>query len=363
MRCRVAIFALLAVAGCGDDSGLTSGNTVDMVTEGPTDLAGPAGDFAVTPPDLAIPPDLAGIVTIIGTDCPLGNECGMGVTCLSSKLSAALPEGGFCTKQCIKDDDCGPGAFCGPSLPGLGPICYADCASNGGCMAANRVCSRRFAGFGDLVKSACLPGNRNARDGAPCKTFGDCNRNQACLNNPFDQPGGYCVTFGCTLGDNTTCSPAPGNAGLCIVPVQQGLNACLPACGSVSDCRGAENYGCNAILPMGQGPTVCNFQHAPPGAACVNDKGCGADNTPWKCLTSAKFPKGYCSGPLGGCDVAHSADTCPNGAHCYDPTPKAVGSGDEFCTADCKMESDCRVGDGYHCLLDAATNTNGCRVN
>ena len=342
--------ALFFLMGCSDNSGLSRDGAASDLThlDALADLAIPV-DFSMG--------DLTASLNL-GHDCPTGNECPMGQICLSAKLDKSLPPGGFCTKPCANDSDCGGNAFCGPSLPGVGSLCFANCEANQTCAAQNRVCSRRLNGTTDLVKTACIPGNPTARDGTACSTFGDCNKNQLCQNNPFEAPGGICITIACTPGDDTTCSPAQGNTGMCLVA--NGFSLCIAGCKMDSDCRTIDKYSCVDLSGKGKGPNVCIFVHPNPGAACAFDAQCAAANSPWRCLMGAKFPGGYCSGSLGGCDPK-DALSCPDHSACYDPTPNMPKSGDEYCTAGCTADGDCRMGQGYRCLPVNAM-AQGCRL-
>jgi hypothetical protein len=223
-----------------------------------------------------------------------------------------------------------------------GNLCFKGCGARGDC-GAHQVCSRRLNGGFDLVKTACIPGNDHAFDGSPCTTFGDCTENQFCSTNPFTTPGGMCVTIGCTPQNDATC--APGGDGICFGMGTTSL--CLDGCSVANDCRTADHYSC---VDPGNGKKVCVVVHADPGAACGTDADCGPAGTPWRCLMTAKFPNGYCSGAPGSCAPGGGADQCPDKAQCFDPTPAQPGNGDEFCAKNCNVAGDCRTGEGYQCV-------------
>ena len=348
-----SVVGVLSFAGCTDSSALTRDGAASD---------GSPGDAAATTADLAFAPDLLmpdlTMSLGLGHDCPMGNECGPGQICLSSKLDKSLPAGGYCTKPCANDPDCGGDAFCGPPLPGIGSLCFPNCGPNGTCTAQNRVCGRRLNGTVDLVKTACLPGNPTAKDGSACSSFGDCNRNQVCQNNPFEAPGGACITIGCSPGDNTTCSPAAGNTGLCLV-AGANLDICLPTCAMDSDCRTLDKFSCVDVSGQGKGPNICAFVHNRPGAACKADTQCSAAGTAWRCLMGTAFPNGYCGAALGACNPKDGL-SCPEHAGCFDPTPNKPG--DEFCAALCNADGDCRMADGYRCLPIDGNGNKGCRL-
>jgi hypothetical protein len=319
------------LAGC-NDNGLASPDAATAPD------ASSGADLLVLP-DAGAQPDLP--PSSVGMPCPTGNECPSGWLCLGQKIARSLPQDGYCTKSCMNDPDCGAGAFCGPPFLNGVNYCWTSCDANMQCAAPHRVCSRRLDGNFDLVKTACIPGNPNAKDGDPCVSFEDCNRSQACLVNPFESPGGLCLTIGCTIGDNTTC--APGGNPQCIA-VGGTLNLCLAGCMANGDCRAAEGYVCQGAAPPKSG--LCLYPHAKIGDACTKDTDCGLVGSPWHCLTGAPFTNGYCSGIR--CDPSDDR-TCPTNAHCVDPTPTTPQSGDEFCVKDCTTTADCRVADGYSC--------------
>ena len=308
------------LAGCGDD--LASGGSNDL--QPPADLSMPD----LTPPiDLAPYPDLVPSLGV-GLPCPGGNECMAGLICLGPKLDPTLPPEGYCTKACMNDPDCGAGAFCGPPLDKVGNLCWLRCGPNDTCAQPKQVCSRRVGGFTDLVNKACVPGNAAARDGASCKSFGDCNRDQACIDNPFDFPGGYCVTFGCTVGDNNTC--APGGTPACLKA--DNINLCFAGCAGDGDCRINEGYKC--LQPPNSPVKICIFNN-PLGGHCKMPKDC-AGGPPWSCIVDANLPNGYCT--IVGCDTKMNTG-CPSNGQCID-----VGGGTGVCLKECSGNGDCAQG-------------------
>jgi hypothetical protein len=273
------------------------------------------------PPDAA-PPDAAPVE--IGAPCPTGTECGQLPVCLDE--GDGWTSDGFCTMFCTSDPECGPGAFCSPDLGGGVRICMPICA--GGTCDPNRVCSTLFGGTVQLPQPACV-------------SFFDCNGDSVCAANPFENPGGYCATIGCTLGDNTTCH----GDGACYQG--NGITFCLDQCGGAGDCR--MNYDCISFW----GFDVCLADHASPGDACANDAACGF--SPWDCLTGASFPGGYCGGM---CTPGVTA--CPAGSICHDPD--GAVSGDEYCADTCTFNNQCRQSDGYQCRSSSVAGTDVCRL-
>lgn len=327
--------ASLMIVGCGDD-GLAQGGR-DMAV---ADLSAPPD--LVPPEDLAPYPDLVASLGV-GMPCPNGNECGPGMLCLGSKLDAQLPAEGYCTKACTNDPDCGANAFCGPPIDKVGNLCWARCGANDTCTNPKQICGRRLGGFTDLVNKACLPGSASAKDGSPCKTFGDCNRNQACVANPFDFPGGYCATIGCTVGDSTTC--APGGTPVCL-PADN-LNFCFAGCMGDGDCRVNEGYKC--LQPPGVNTKICLMIN-PIGQHCKVQADC-AGGPPWSCIVDQTLPAGYCS--IIGCDA--KGDTgCPTNGHCVPVAGTAV------CLKSCNVDGDCASGTKCQTLPFASGNQKVC---
>jgi hypothetical protein len=343
MRSLTCVLAL-TLAACGSsstpgagDGGHHDGGTADAPT------------IDATPPDA--PPIDATPPNPLGMDCPTGTECPAGFTCLDE--ADGFPGNGYCTRGCLDDAECGADAFCGPDLGG-GRFCLPTCAS---CTASNRVCSPALNGFYQLPMPACIPGDPSAHDGHACNTFGDCNAHQACLDNPFDLPNGYCITTGCTVGDNTTC--ATGGDGVCIPLGGGGATGCLDGCTTTSDCRSTEGYTCDTVA---MGTNVCFYDHRRPGNTCTTATDCGA--APWQCLTGTAFPGGYCG--FMGCDPA-DASTCPFNTTCYDPTPGSL-DGTEYCARTCMVDSDCTGAainhehtTGYTCQASQPGAPNTCR--
>jgi hypothetical protein len=247
---------------------------------------------------------------------------------------------------CTADADCGQDASCSPTP--IGPagsprLCFQRCyAGAAGCAGAPaRVCADDLGGMLQLGQLACVPGDSTKVDGSPCDGhLGDCNAGQVCASNPFEFPGGMCLTFGCTVGDDSTC--APGGDGRCINA--GGPTLCVDPCTSGAMCRTGEGYAC-APLP-GLGYDICYFPHAAPGAACTGDAMCGPAGSPWRCLTGAAFPGGYCSGAAGTCDPM-DGNSCPFHSICHDPSP---APGNQYCVAGCMADGDCRMAEGYQCL-------------
>jgi hypothetical protein len=279
-------------------------------------------------PACAAPP--AGTV---GAPCATGAACtGTNSVCLDE--GEGWPSGGYCSRACTSDADCGGGARCSSPL-GDSRVCLATCCAGGLCGGAGLTCSRRLGG-GSVGFDACVPGDNGAGDGDACETFGDCAPGSACSDNPFESPGGYCVTIGCTPGDDSTCAPA--GDGTCIDPNPFDTQpaVCVDSCSSSGECRTSQGYAC---APIDIGRSACLNDHLDPGAGCSSDGQCGSP--PWDCLTGDDFPGGYC----GADDCTGDPDACPEGAFC------GIVDGNTFCVARCEPGPvACRFLEGYECV-------------
>lgn len=336
---------LLLQVGCGDDSGPTdAGRPADA---GAAD-SGPDRDSAAADAG----PELdAGTPTRVGEPCASDTACAPGLFCLDEDEDEFLPADGYCTAPCVSDADCGPGAVCTPAIDDEGVrLCVATCDDDRGCGRPNHICHDRLIGLVEPSRPFCFPGDAAAVDGDPCDTISDCNASSLCFQNPFDFPEGYCVTLGCTEGDDTTC--APGGDGICVT-FGGDLGVCLDGCDpAVGSCRETEGYVCLDVLADGS-LNVCAYPAEDTGNPCERDDDCGPP--PWECVTGVFFPGGYCG--ARACDPDDEA-TCPQDSICHDPDPEAVG--DEVCIRECEATDECRVGEGYECVPTG--DRTGCRV-
>ncbi len=328
--------------------------------------ATPVPDFDAPIPDAAAPDAFvchAPLFGQIGGACDNDADCGFMGFCLDETEGGdgpAFPATGMCTRGCTSDAQCGDSGSCsdpiggGGVLPGGGPgrLCFRDCCPGNVC-TDGFLCQSALFGFLDLGIDVCLPADGSAVDGDACESFADCNVNSVCQSNPFNAPGGVCITFGCTLGDDSTC--APGGDGTCLN--LGGTFACLDTCSVESDCRDGEGYTCVGF----GGSDFCWYPTGEVGDACTVPTvlaDCGPP--PWECLTGGGFPGGYCG--ADGCDPTDGS-TCPQDAICYDADPGTL-DGTEFCARRCNPAadpSDCREGEGYACIdLGLGGGETGC---
>ena len=332
------------------------GGVDEVVSDGapPAIDATPVPDFDAAIPDAGTPDATvcaAPAFGEIGGACDDDGDCGTAGFCLDETEGGdgpTFPATGICTRGCANDAECGDSASCsitiggGGVVAGGGPgrLCFADCCAGDTC-ADGFLCQRSLFAFIDLGIDACLPADATATDGDACESFADCNASSVCQSNPFNAPGGVCLTIGCTIGDDATC--APGGDATCVS--LGGTPGCLDTCTLTSDCRDGEGYTCQTFGPG----SFCVYVVAEVGDACTGPTDCGP--APWECLMGASFPGGYCG--ADDCDPTDES-TCPQDAICYDP-----GGGDPlFCARACDLgDPMCRG--GYTCT-DLGGGTAGC---
>lgn len=332
------IFLLVLAVGCGsgDEVAPDAGGARDAAVV--VDSMPPEPDAMPPEPDAMPPACVAPVAPEPGAPCAADGECGAMGFCLDEGEDWSTA--GYCTRVCAGDGDCGAGARCSNPIAGGERLCFRSCCAGDVCAAGGQACTDNVFGLLPLGIDACLPANTSATDGDACAVVGDCNVDSLCAGNPFETPGGYCLTLGCTVGDDSTC--APGGDGVCVDfdGAGEGPPACIDTCTQPSDCRESEGYTCQAVGP---GLMVCVAPHADVGDACEVATDCGV--APWECLTGADYPGGYCG--ASGCDPSDE-DSCPDSGFCYDPDGGV--DGDEWCAAPCAIATDCRMGEGYDCI-------------
>lgn len=323
MRSLILALALgLALPGCGgDDEIVPPGNPADA-SEGD---APPSADAA---PAIGV-----------GEPCDLGSECADGLTCLDE--GEQFPPGGYCSKTCTTDEECGGDAFCSQPVTAT-RLCLRRC-EGGACAGTGQICHTSLGGT-DVGGPFCFWGDAAAEDGDACGSQAECDANSICVTNLFEAPGGYCMTAGCTPG---AAMPgcAPGGDGVCQDRVD--VDVCLDGCTNDNQCRQLAGYRCLELRPGT--PKVCAIPHKAVGDACTLAPGdCGP--MPWQCL-SIGFPGGYCGAM--GCSPDNPS-SCPAGAVCHDTLPGGIGG--EICAKPCAGGNDCRT--DYECV-DATPTTLG----
>jgi hypothetical protein len=174
---------------------------------------GPAGSGETTPPD-ASSPDGGTPVQPIGLACTSDSPCLDTLVCLGSAghtLSEPVPPGGYCTKACTADTDCGADTACVPFDPTNADslFCAPTCTLGDSAACGNRAdvaCWSRDVIDGQSGR-VCLPTCNNS-DQCPSGTVCDGVTN---LCSKTAQGGGT------NLG--TPCDPAAANTcadGMCM---------------------------------------------------------------------------------------------------------------------------------------------------
>ena len=201
--------------------------------------------------------------------------------------------GGYCTRRCGLDTDCGPNAQCGIGLGQIGEaenVCLAKCSGSGqGTCRSGYSCIDLYGDGSEVVCmlppvlfDAGTPA-ANGLEGSACSSNAACMppNTGSCVTSGF--PGGYC-SADCSMGDATFCG-ASGVCNLVFADPGDGLGAealgqCFSGCGSLSDggsggtagaCR--SGYVCSPYsLMFGNGTGYCRPRCDASGA-----QGCGSD--------------------------------------------------------------------------------------
>ncbi len=216
----------------------------------------------------------------IGDSCVSDLDCnkvtGGKAYCKKKQIGGDVTyQGGYCTKYCTKQTDCGTGAHCSYWLGMTGeiePLCYKDCTST----ACRTGYTCADIGFTSSPYNSCLPvqadgglgeydagpGNPGAA-GAPCTTDGQCGPAGAFMcvqetqadggTTPY--PGGMC-TGDCTM---TVSDDWCGDGGICLPYLSSQLVTkygsivlwqCLAGCDptvATNNCR--SGYICDPLDP------------------------------------------------------------------------------------------------------------------
>lgn len=332
--------SLLALASCGDNSGPERPVDASVVDAAPT--CGPRPQGAV------------------GGPCTMNAQCDSAVGlgdgfCLNAALGGiGWPAAGYCINKvdvvsadcsngCHTDAECGEGNVC-VSVEGCN-ACVAACCTGAEC-PTGQFCTDTLIGA-PLGKSACLPGTPGAIDGASCGGFSDCAESSICFVDQWENPGGQCVTVGCTVGVDSTC--APGGDGHCLdLPTVAAGTGCVDECTFDAECRTAAGYRC---FDGGVG-TGRYCRHPQTGDACTTNGDCGQLGQ-WSCRTGGQYPGGYCT-PIAQCNPVNGIGCTPGSSVCFDPTGPEVPYCVDRCTGN--GQGTCRA--GYTCAMIG--NARGC---
>jgi len=334
------LFAIVLGAGLG----ACTADSADPID--PIDPVAPVEPEQPPPP----PAEIVPVLSELGGGCDDNADCdsalgaGDGYCYVGTMGPSTFPTEGYCTVDdgsgtiCAVDADCGPAGVCADS--GGYRLCLPACDAGGGC-PANLACFDSFNGW-PLDRAACVPGDATAQDGAACAGFFDCNEASECDLSAED-PGGMCATYGCTVGNDSTC-----HGGTCIAysDMPNIGTLCVDACTTNADCRGADGYVCHD--PDGAGSAAAYCRHPKVGDACATGADCGGGA--WTCKDS--FPGGYCT---LACPTPGSSDGCSIGSVC------ATVEGSNVCVDRCQnldTVDTCRS--GYTCTAAGIENGGAC---
>jgi len=266
------------------------------------------------------------VVNRVGDACTTTAQCGAGLECATQANEGFA--GGYCTKICLSDSECGSGAHCS-SVGGNGGMCVKSCASNNECSRTGYEC---YQGIGDGRLECWHVANGNGAIGTPCTYNGQCSGGQAgfCIRqaNTPDFYQGYCSASCVTNSDcgNTNSyhcwrSNAGNAEGVCVAKTCNRAGYLVfnsnPTIDSLNEC-----------WPAGTGSRGV-------GVACEGVWQCGG-GTDGICLRppTANLANGYCS------LICESSGFCPGGSTCWQ---------DAVCVDNCTFDFDCRSSEGYVC--------------
>lgn len=295
----------------------------------------------------------------IGGPCATDADCRAGLECFSGASEARVWPGGYCTRSCRTDDDCGGGARCGQAYrDGTGGVdrCLAPCeriaGERGGCRegyacsydgactvgcTTDEQCISRDqdppAGRAppspgascELSSGRCRTGaNPGARHGDACTENSDCSPSAAC----FDAAG--CLNTQCDLGGDRAC---PASAICYGIPTgwDLRLSLCVPRCVPGVDGRNRDgdacprDWACNpgdsAVPALESGYCFPFFPHnaATSFGRCDSDDDCANPLGHSFCEQETGFCVARFCAAEAYRDVPELA--CPAGGVCVTPDP------------------------------------------
>jgi hypothetical protein len=256
-----------------------SASTPDASTPA-LDPDAPADDSASTNPemDAAAPlPTLA--AARVGSPCTSDAECTttgpIALICFTSdsidfpgvaargasERRRGGPAGGYCSRTCLADGDCGSGARC-LAHEGAARICFSSCDLGAPTAQCAGAAPQACVPVSDPDGGACYP---------LCTKDADCDRGRPC-----DAASGLCgdglmrgdgrIGAPCTVATETNdCS-----SGLCWNPEGTGVGVCTALCRSSSG-------GCGTGADLEATATACLSDYVSPGAVGSCMRLCDAD--------------------------------------------------------------------------------------
>jgi hypothetical protein len=183
---------------------------------------------------------------LVGAACVADTDC-------KSELCDRTVPGGYCSRPCETNADCGLGAVCdGASEGGLG-VCFQACKSQRECRSRDfqcyvlegeqGVCSLDVAHVAPQSPNVGAPCSATISCAAPLGLDAFCVPEVSASGKATGYRGGMCVATGCT--DAASC----GDGLVCVIGGAQPF--CAAGCDGADDCR--TGYDCDettrACLP------------------------------------------------------------------------------------------------------------------
>lgn len=173
----------------------------------------------------------------------IGDPCAIDADCASGLCDRTVP-GGYCTRPCDSDDQCGALGICD------GGACLQRCTVQRECRSAEFECwdLGRPDGLGACAFDVANLAPNAPNIGAPCRAAIEClgpaELESYCIpeigyrGEETGHPGGFCTALGCL--DDSSCGPGSRCIG------DDALHYCAPACSASTECR--EGYACSDAL-------------------------------------------------------------------------------------------------------------------
>jgi len=263
--------------------------------------------------------------TYVGAACASDGQCSSGLTCITQGSGVT---GGYCTRQCTQNSQCGAGAHCGQKNQDGTGICLKSCSNTAECGRTSYECfDADRAGLAE-----CWPvGSGSAAIGAACSHIATCSGGQGafCLLPESGFYQGYC-TKDCSLDSDCGTGNHCSLFGVCL------KNSCTRTIGYAN--HDADDDGRLECWPAATGAL-------PVGASCNNLWECSGGSYGICLKESSGLPGGYCSVLCDpGQGSCHSGAVCVNvadGSLCMD----SCGPGDPCRSSYTCAEVDFEVGD------------------
>lgn len=263
----------------------------------------------------------------VGDACSSNGDCaGVAGACITELTSGW--DGGYCTRSCGSDADCGTPNHCGAD-----GFCWQDCTADSDCRAGY-LC---FDDDGDGLDECAPAGTGSGAVGDPCTRFADCSGGES----------GWCATEASQFKDGFCSLDCSTDADCPVGTHCWASQACVPDCSADTDCRG-NGYACYD----GDGDATVECFRWANGAGAVGDSCAGM----WEC---GGGQWGWCQLPLNGwnggyCTIFCGAgqDACPSGAACF------ADAASSYCLDNCQNVNQCRS--GYQCTDPGGVGRNVC---